>query len=405
MNSVPRTNILFVEGNIDGTIGGSYFSLLFLIEGLDKTKFNPVVVFRKEHSLIDSYEKAGATVAIVPIPRPVVLYTAGAVTNRLLNAISPFAKLLQKLINFGRSLPLAALRNVRFLRKHKIDLVHLNNSVLRNHDWVLASKLARIRCTTHERGINPSYTKLAKMFAPRLDGIVCISEAVRKSLVSGGIRNKKMPVIYNGIDPLVMQNPDSVDIRANFGLPQRAILVGVVGNIKYWKGQETAVRALPQVLDQFADVYCVLIGDVSTHDSEYRDRLTDIAHNLKISDHVIYTGYTKNVSGYMNDLDIVLHTSVEPEPFGRVLIEAMSLGKPLIGAAAGAVPEIVLNGQTGLTFTPGDAESLADCINILLSDTNHSHEMATAGTKRLDRLFHIDTCVAATERFLLEILD
>ena len=73
--------------------------------------------------------------------------------------------------------------------------------------------------------------------------------------------------------------------------------------------------------------------------------LNELTESHKISDRVVFTGYTSDVPDYMNALDVVLHTSVDPEPFGRVLIEAMSLRKPLIGAAAGAVLKIIDNGK------------------------------------------------------------
>jgi glycosyltransferase involved in cell wall biosynthesis len=106
----------------------------------------------------------------------------------------------------------------------------------------------------------------------------------------------------------------------------------------------------------------------------------------------------------MSSLDIVLHTSVQPEPFGRVLIEAMSLAKPLIGAAAGAVPEIIDHGVTGLLFKPGDPLSLSDSIVNLLDDMESASAMGISGFDRLHEKFHIDDCVTKTQRFFESII-
>ncbi|MCG8104837.1 MAG: glycosyltransferase family 4 protein [Candidatus Thiodiazotropha endolucinida] len=157
-------------------------------------------------------------------------------------------------------------------------------------------------------------------------------------------------------------------------------------------------------MDEYPNTVCLLIGDTAKEDNYYKDRLHVLIRELDLESNIIFTGYINNVSDYLNILQIVLHTSIEPEPFGRVLIEAMSLSKPLVAAADGAVPEIVVNEKTGLTFTPGDHECLAELVIKLLQDKQYAENLGKAGYKRLLDYFHINVNVEKTQLLYDKIL-
>ena len=186
-------------------------------------------------------------------------------------------------------------------------------------------------------------------------------------------------------------------IRKKYGIHEECPLVGIIGNIKKWKGQETLVRAWPLIEKQYPAAVCILIGDVSPADLNYKLHLDRLMSDLQIRDKIVLTGYTDDVGSHLAALDIAVHTSVAPEPFGRVLIEAMALRKPLIGAAEGAVPEIIEDGKTGLLFRPGNSKELAHCILELLDDPETAAQMADKGYTRLTQNFHIDTNIRKTQ--------
>lgn len=398
--------VLYCEGNIDGTVGGSYFSLLYLTKNLDRRLYTPIVVFYGKHDLLEAFENAGVKTIILEYPQPFVIpKPATGRFSVLYRLIFPVLRLLQSLINFFRFLPILALKNVFFLRRHKIDLLHLNNSIIGNHHWMLAALLSSTKFITHERGINPQYSNSSQFYAKHIDAIICISQAVQDSLKNGGISVAHMPVIHNGIDPNEMQvRGTPLDLHGQYGLDEDAMLIGVVGNVKQWKGQKTIVSALPQVLSKHPNTICMLIGDVTPEAMSYFNDISQLIEQFGIGDKVIFTGYTSSVAKYMSALDIIVHTSVDPEPFGRVLIEAMALRKPVIGSAAGGVPEIIDDGTTGLTFPPGDATKLADCILDILDNPKMARAMGDAGYLRLTDYFHISRNVAQTEQLYDDIL-
>lgn len=400
--ATPIKTVLYCEGNVDGTIGGSFFSLLYLVKGIDKSKYKPVVVFHTNHSLMDEYQKAGIETIIVPRPEPTVLRYED---NTWLRTLNPFLKIFQKAINFAKFLPLAVIRYRKLMLDKNIDLVHLNNSVAANHDWMIAALISNIKCITHERAIYSEYTRITKALTPRLDRVICISHAVQENLSNRGVSSNNT-VIYNGIDPgNVKAKVPASAIRKEFNINAETTIIGVVGNIKGWKGQKSIVSALPQIIERHKDVVCLLIGDTSPNDLSYITELNGIIEKHNLEKHVVFTGYRKNVFDYLNALDIMIHTSIDPEPFGRVLIEGMAMKKPVIGARAGAVPEIITHEKTGLTFSPQDSDELANAVLYLLDNPDIASGMGRAGYDRLHENFLISENTKKTEEVYQSLLN
>ncbi|MEQ8207378.1 MAG: glycosyltransferase family 4 protein, partial [Woeseia sp.] len=341
----------------------------------------------------------------IPHPSPMSFDPPDKKSSMIYRLTYPALRIVQKGVNFFRFLPIAALKLSRLLRRERIDLLHLNNSIIRNNEWMLGAQIAGIPTITHERGINNSYHRLSRYYARRLACVVSISDAVRDNLLDKGVIIRRAETIYNGIDPDIMKaTSDPAEIRAAHQVDPDATVIGVLGNIKEWKGQETAVRAMPLILRKHPNTICMLVGDVSPSDNYYFERLQSLIKDLELDGRIVFTGYTNRVPEYLNALDIMLHTSIDPEPFGRVLIEAMSLRKPLIGAAAGAVPEIINNGVSGYTFEPGNNDDLADKVIRMLDDPAAASAMAKRGYDQLHQKFHIDINVQRTQELYADIL-
>lgn len=399
MASIKR--IMYCEGNTDGTVGGSFYSLLYLTGGLDRAKYEPIVVFHEDHSLLPEYTKAGVKTLIVPPYKPLNIMP----DNKYLSKLNLIFRVFQKSVNLLGYILFSSYKKKRLLVENNVDLLHLNNSVLRNNDWMIAAYLADIPCITHERGINNYYPFISRMLAAKLNAIISISKSVTDTLKRNGIKNKNIVTIHNGIDPEeVCAKISGKDVLKKLGLSQGANIIGVMGNIREWKGQEVAIRAMRKIVDKFPNTVCLLIGDTAKEDNQYKDKLHSIIKELKLESNIIFTGYIKNVSDYLNILQVVLHTSIEPEPFGRVLIEAMSLSKPLIAANDGAVPEIIENEKSGLTFAPGDHEQLAGLVIKLLQDKRYAENVGNEGYRRLLENFHIKVNIEKTQLLYDKIL-
>jgi glycosyltransferase involved in cell wall biosynthesis len=395
--------VLYCEGNVDGTVGGSYYSLLFLVKGLDKTRYKPLVVFHFEHSLLPAYREAGAETLVWP--RPTSFRFASRLRGGPLAILRPLLLPFQKALNVWIDFIWPTITRIGFLWKRGIRLVHLNNTILRGHDWLLAARILRIPAIVHERGINDRYPAAARYFGRGLGGIVCISEAVRECLATHGADFGNLVTIPNGLDPGELHfTTTPAALRAALGLAADAPVLGLIGNIKGWKGQETLVRAMDRVRQERPDVRCLLIGATAPADEPYEREVKALIAERGLEQHVLFTGFQKNVADFVAMVDIVVHTSVLPEPFGRVILEAMACRKPVIGTRAGAITEIVDEGVTGLTFPPRDADALAEAILALVKDPERCRRMGEAGYDRLMARFHIDRNAEATARLYEKVL-
>jgi glycosyltransferase involved in cell wall biosynthesis len=395
-------NVLFCEHNVDGTVGGSYYSLLYLVKGLSRSRFRPIVVFYTDHSLMHAFKAAGVETVIWPQP---AAFTFGSRLRGWRWWLGLPLVIAQKALNVATRFVMPAASRAWFLVKRDIAIVHLNNSVLYNHDWMLAALVTRRRCVTHERGINERYSTSAKFFGKRIDNVICISEAVRQQMRDRGADSGNLVTIHNGLDPDAMRaTVDPGALRREYELPDDTVVIGMVGNIRAWKGQETLVRAIAEVIGDHPNVRCFLVGDTSPSDRAYETKLRRLIQSLKLEDHIVFTGFQRQVTNYLMMFDVMVHASVSPEPFGRVVLEAMACRKPFIGSRAGAIPELVEEGVTGLTFPPGDAPALAQAIRQVLADPDEARRMGERGYDRLVREFHIDRNTEATERLYEEML-
>lgn len=388
--------VLFCEANMDGTIGGSYYSLLYLTTHLDRARYEPLVVFHRDHALVPRFREAGVDVRVLPPPRRIPLpfqQSERRRTNRIWGAITGAVNGALIVVDLLR----AALKWAQLLRRHRVGLVHLNNSVTKNHEWMLAASLTRTPCLTHERGINTRFSPLARLVAPRLAAVLCISRAVRDNLIEYGVTEANVHVVPNGLDPAaVVPRRTAAQVRKDYGIGDGRRVIALVGNIREWKGQEIVVRALPAIVSIFPDVVCLFVGDTAAVDEWYHRRLRDLISSLGLDRHVVFTGYCAHVADALNTADVAIHASTLPEPFGRVLLEAMAMRKPLVGSRSGAVPEIVEDGVTGYTFAPGNADELAACVIRLLEDPAMALQFGEAGFARLEREFHIAQNVERT---------
>jgi glycosyltransferase involved in cell wall biosynthesis len=258
---------------------------------------------------------------------------------------------------------------------------------------------------SHERGINKQFPAMARFFGKRLDAIICISGAVKDNLQARGFDPAKLVTIHNGLDPdrIVVEN-DAQLIKKKLEISENTPVIGIVGNIREWKGQHVVIEAVSLIKKTHPDIKCLLVGSSSESDKAYRGRIEKMVTDNGLTENIIFTGYQRNVADYVNIMDVVIHASVLPEPFGRVLIEAMALSKPLVGSRSGAVPEIIEDGVTGLMFKPGSVEELAAKIHEMLDNRDRAAQMGKAGLQRLNEKFHIKANIAQTQEVYEKLL-
>lgn len=388
--------ILYCENNVDGTIGGSYYSLFYLVTNLDRNIFHPIVVFYRDNEFVSHLKTKGIETYVFKRYEP--LNFMGGIDKESCghHMRRVFARPPQKIVNITRRLFLSAFQKVWFLKKNMISLVHLNNSILYNHDWMLAARISGIKCITHERGINEKFPFAARYFGRRLQAIICISNAVQVNLHEK-IRLTNSLVIHNGLDPTDMKvTMEPEKVRRMYGIEPHDHVIGVVGNIKAWKGQDVAIKALSLIRQRFDEVKCFFVGDTSRDDLSFADEVRRLVDEFNLKNNVIFTGFQKNVANFINAMDVVIHTSVLPEPFGRVILEPMALKKPVIATNIGAPPEIIVDRKTGLLVPPRDPFSLSEAVALLLENPIRAKGMGEEGYSRLVDNFSLAKNISKT---------
>jgi glycosyltransferase involved in cell wall biosynthesis len=231
---------------------------------------------------------------------------------------------------------------------------------------------------------------LANYFADR---VIANSQASAQALIAQGGRGDKVRVVYNGIDGApfaAVTDAQVVEARRELRL-QGKQLVGVFGRLSDWKGQHIAVEAVSRL----PDVHLVLVGDALFGEQAYAQQLERQVEQLGIKDRVHFLGFRSDIPRLMRAVDIVLHTSTAPEPFGRVIVEGMLAGRPVVATGAGGVEEIIDHDRTGVLTAPGNTAQLAEAIRGLFADPERAIRIATAGQADASRRFTVEANVAA----------
>jgi glycosyltransferase involved in cell wall biosynthesis len=401
--SSERIRVLYCESNVDGTIGGSHYCLLYLVENLDLTRFEPIVVFHQDNPLVARFRETAETL-VLERPTPFTLGPLRRGFGRRQPILALPLTMVQRSINLVGWVKLVR-SYARFLRDRQIRIVHLNNSIIRHHDWMSAALSTGTPCVTHERGINRSYSAASKFLSKRLHGVISMSKSIRDFMIAGAVDVSNVHVMYDGINPAKLRREKDADtVRAEFGLTPGRPVIGIVGNVRHWKGQEVVIRAAAQLKAKYPTLACLIVGATAPVDAPYEARLKTLVREHGLESNVIFCGYQKFPADFVNVMDVVIHASIEPEPFGMVVLEAMGMRKPLIGSRAGGVPEMVVEGVTGYTYPPGDFAELARRLDELLSDPARARAMGEAGHARVVADFSVEKYADEVEAFYDEIL-
>jgi glycosyltransferase involved in cell wall biosynthesis len=208
------------------------------------------------------------------------------------------------------------------------------------------------------------------------NGVAVVSQESLKCWLRAGGRRKDVSVVISGIDPAQIArqlgDPSRIEeYRRRFN-PAGKPLVGMFGRICRWKGQDVFLRALALV----PDAHGVIAGGTLFEEQVFESELHDLVAQLGLSDRVTFAGHIDDAMTLMAACDVVAHCSTAPEPSGRVIVEAMFAGTPVIGSDAGGVPEFISHGETGQLTPLNDHEALAVAIRRYLDDPAWSRQIA-----------------------------
>jgi len=199
---------------------------------------------------------------------------------------------------------------------------------------------------------------------------------------------RAVTVVHNGVEVARFDpSMDSRPFRQQFGIPPDAPLVGTIGRLRPWKGQDRFLRAMARLAQDAPSAHFLIVGGAIFDPGDlYPERLRNLAAELDLGGRTTFTGHLDDVRPALAAMDLFVHPG-DPEPFGRVNLEAMAMAKPVLAFAHGALPEIVVDGETGRLVPPGDEAALAEATVSLLRDPDRRQRMGRAGRARVERHF------------------
>jgi glycosyltransferase involved in cell wall biosynthesis len=390
-DSPAPLRIAYVDHASD--IGGAEKSMTDLIARLDRSRYEPVLFCATDAKWLE-----GAGLQDVPIDR---VFAPGGVLDRKRDDLAP------GFLGTARSAWQASspvLRLWRRFRHWRPDLVHTNT--LKTHLLAgAAAHLARRRLIWHLRDILSEggalglLLRAARRFRPR---VIAISEAVRRSLQGADV---DVVVVHNGTDLSAFRPPpDREALRSGLGLQSDHVAIAIVGRLTPWKGHRELLRAFAEVVREEPQARLLVVGEVAFWEDAYETELRNLAADLGVEPLVQWLGFRDDVPAVLGASDIFALPSID-EPFGRAIVEAMAVELPVIGTRSGGVPEIVVEGETGLLVKPGDHRDLAAALLKLVRNPEFRRSMGRVGRERATDLFDVDRTAQRVQAVYADMLN
>lgn len=386
----PR-RILYVESNEDGTVGGSHKILFDLVTRLSSA-YRPTVLFYQDNVWADRLKERGIDVR-----------TWDEYCRQERKGLQEGGKVMTAL-TLARSI-----RHRRsFLRDEEFDLVHLNNSPFVGYDdWLPASRLAGVPCTTYVMGgLTPPKDSLQAFGIRQFDAYFSLSQLMSNFLAESGIDPEKVLLTYPGLDLEEIERQEfrpAQEVRNEFGLRPDQLLLVMVGNIRDWKGQHVVVEALAGLTpEERRGIRLLFVGDTNAESAAYEARLHEAIRKHQLESTVLFTGRRDDVPDLLEAADIAVHSSVEPEPFGLVVQEAMVHGCATVAADEGGPVEMITE-DSGLTFSPSEPAQLTRALQHLIHDEDLRIRLAE-GARIRARFFDQNRHVSIIEGHYRELL-
>lgn len=317
----------------------------------------------------------------------------GSLGSRKIADISPAADAA----THGRELLATVHRTGRALRRHRVDVVYTNSLKAHVYGGMAARALglpwiAHIRDILQSPYVTPSVRRGLRFYfsAFRPKAVIANSHAT----AAAAPINRLAHVIPSGIADQRIQT------RA---VDQRGSTLGLLGRLEPWKGQHVAVEAVAMLRNEGFEVRLLIGGDAAHGDPAYAGSLKALATTLGVDDSVKFTGFETDPYAFFSRSDLALHTSVLPEPFGQVIVEALATGCPVVASNEGGPVETLRNSGAGLLVAPGQPRILADAIRAALSDPESYAEMSRAAVIRA-RDFAISRAATDTASVVKSVL-
>jgi glycosyltransferase involved in cell wall biosynthesis len=362
-----------------GERGGLEVVLLNVLRCLDRSRFTPHVLLLEDGPFVREVRETRTKIHIIEAGR------------------------VREIRKGWRALAEA----VRLIRLERIDLIHTWNAKAHVYGG-LAAAIARVPALYHLHGVprltlsRDGLVSLLSVVVPARQTVACsayVAQSFKKAWRSRReivvVHNGTMLVVHNGT--MLPAQPSLVhsEVRQEFGVPDHVPMILMPTRLQRGKGVHVFLDAAAQVVRSQPEArFLVLGGALFGLEPDYEVDLQRQVERLDLRRAVQLVGFRPDVFRFYQAADIVVQSSIEPEAFGMVLIEAMAWGRPVVASDVGGPTEIVLDGVTGLLVPPNDPDRLARALVALLKDPGGRVRMGRAGAARVRDYFKAERMVS-----------
>lgn len=348
----------------DSNVGGAGMASVNLIKYIDKTKFLIDIVVPSGSRIIPLIKEVGATP-----------YEIDGISDKSLD--------LKNVVEY-----------IKLFKKEKPNIIHTHASLSAR----IAGKILGIKVvfTRHWVGITnvSGFAKFINNFL--CDGGIGVSNAAKTAIISTGVKERKTSVIYNGVTPLeILQGKDKNIVKKKLGIENadNQVILGIAARLEEVKGHIYLLAAMSKVVQNHPNVILLIAGDGSLE-----DMLKEKTAELGIEKNVKFLGFYNNMTEFMNVIDMHILSSLE-EAFPLSLLEAMSVKTPCIATNVGGIPEIIIDGETGVLAESKNPESLENAIKKLLENKELLEKISEKAYTELNKKFSPEIMAKETELF------
>lgn len=277
-------------------------------------------------------------------------------------------------------------------RDKQVEVLHTHMSRA-NFFGVLLRRFTGIPCVATA---NNRHLQLHWMFN---DYVVAASEATRRFHCRFNlVARHRIGVVHNFIDVHRFHAADAAvgkQLRAELGISENAMLIGVVGDVLKRKGLVYLIRALPAIAEAIPNVHVISVGQRSELD--YRDLLRSEAARLNVDGRITYAGFRSDVVNVMSAIDLMVLPTLE-DSLPLAILEGMASGLPVVATTVGGLPECVVSGETGWLVPPAQNGAIAAAVISVLADPERLRRFGEAGRERIHTHFSRESQIHRMEQ-------
>jgi glycosyltransferase involved in cell wall biosynthesis len=381
--------------NPSGELGGAEMSLLDIFASLRDAEpdWSLRLIVSSDGPLVSRARTLGVETVILSFPKALARLGDAGLKGPGRQQMGRF-KLFRNLLAAGPPV-LTYLRQLRrTLKQVAPDLIHTNG--FKMHILGIVARPRKVPVIWHVRDYvrqRPVMAKLMKLFSGRCSLALTNSKSVAADLKAACGNGLRVQTVYNGVDTKVFSpRGGCLDLDSLSGLPHAngtTVRIGMLATLARWKGHETFMRAF-SFLPPSMPLRGYIVGGAlyETDGSQYSlAELKEMACELGIADRFGFTGFVDHPADVMRSLDIVVHSSTQPEPFGNVIAQGMACGRAVIASNAGGAAELVEANVNALSHPPGDAIALAQGIEELAKQPDLRARLGAAGRETAEQRF------------------